>query len=236
MYNVEKWVSACMKSIKNQEYSNFQCVIIDDISTDATVSIVNDIIKDDSRFTLIVNQEKKYALQNIYEGIEFLKPADDDVIVTVDGDDWLYNMQVLNKVDVVYRSTGCLLTYGNYVRYPSGTHSTLPDYEQHIITNNSFRSAGWRATHLRTFKYKLWKNIKKEDLLDKSGNFYKMGWDLAFMFPMLEMSGGKFVNIKAPLYVYNIDNPLNDNKVNVNLQLSVDQEVRQKKRYEPLRD
>ena len=234
MYNVEKWVGNCIQSIKNQVYTDFECVIIDDISTDMTVAIVEDIIKGDPRFTLIVNQEKKYALQNIYEGIEFLDPADEDVIVTIDGDDWLYDDSVFHSVVEAYRETGCWMTYGNYIEYPNGRFPVKPDYPQHIIDSNTYRDYQWISSHLRTFKYKLWKNINREDLLDELGNFYKMGWDLAFMFPMLEMSGGKFVNIKKPLYVYNIANPLNDNKVNVDLQISVDREVRQKKKYEPI--
>jgi len=235
MYNVEKWIDKCIKSIKDQSYINFQCIIIDDISTDSTVQIVRNIINEDDRFKLIVNKEKKYALQNIYEGIDFAQPDDEDVIVTVDGDDWLYNNTVLDTLVETYASQQCWITYGNYVQYPSGRYSALSTYSPEVIYNNAFRSVAWQATHLRTFKYKLWKHIKKEDLLDQSGNYYKMGWDLAFMFPMLEMSGGRIVNINAPLYVYNIDNPLNDNKVDMELQLSIDREVRQKIKYEPIK-
>jgi len=236
MYNVEKWIGKCIESMKIQTYTNFQCVIIDDLSTDSSASIVENDIKDDSRFTLIINEEKKYALQNIYEGIEFLKPNDEDVIVTVDGDDWFYHENALDIVNKEYILTKCWMTYGSYILYPNDSWAPLPSYPQEIIDKNTFRENSWRASHLRTFKYKLWKNIKREDLLDKSGNFYRMGWDLAFMFPMLEMSNGRISTIKTPLYVYNIENPLNDNKVDANLQLSVEAEVRQKKKYNPIEE
>ena len=90
MYNVERWVSNTINSIKKQNYENFECVVIDDMSTDSSFSIVENLIKDDNRFYLVKNTEKKFALRNIYEGIEYLTPDDQDIIVTVDGDDWLY--------------------------------------------------------------------------------------------------------------------------------------------------
>ena len=40
MYNVEKWVKNTINTIKKQSYRNFECVVIDDISTDSSYSIV----------------------------------------------------------------------------------------------------------------------------------------------------------------------------------------------------
>ena len=71
MYNVEQWIEKNINSIKSQGYEEFQCILIDDISTDNTVSRVKELVKDDDRFVLHVNTEKKFALQNIYEGILF---------------------------------------------------------------------------------------------------------------------------------------------------------------------
>ena len=188
MYNVEKWISNNINSIKNQEYENFECILIDDISTDNTVEVVKKLIAGDDRFKLYVNEEKKYALQNIYEGIQKSNPSDEDIIVTVDGDDWLYHNRVLDILDYVYNEEDCFLTYGEYVKLndlknqrviPNGSY----DFPKSIVENNSFRAYRWISSHLRTFKYGLWRRIKKEDLLDNQGEFYRMAWDVAFMMP-----------------------------------------------------
>jgi hypothetical protein len=63
------------------------------------------------------------------------------------------------------------------------------------------------------------------------GKFFIMAWDLAIMFPMLEMSGEKFKCIDEILYIYNDDNPLNDFKVNLQLQLNLDKFIRSKEKY-----
>ena len=39
-YNVEDWIKICIRSIKAQSYTNFQCILIDDLSDDNTEEIV----------------------------------------------------------------------------------------------------------------------------------------------------------------------------------------------------
>ena len=75
LYNVEKWIKYCIRSIKAQEHKNFECIMIDDISTDKSVDIINKEITGDSRFKLITNTKKAYALKNICDGIEISNPS-----------------------------------------------------------------------------------------------------------------------------------------------------------------
>jgi glycosyltransferase involved in cell wall biosynthesis len=206
-------------------------VLIDDISTDNSYERCIETVGDDNRFSIIKNEEKKYALKNIVEGIGFAKPDDDDIVITVDGDDWLYDDEVFQKVNQTYINTGCLITYGNYERYPDGKLGHCSKYSAHIVNTNAFRQDMWRASHLRTFKYKLWKNIKEEDFLDNEGNYLDVTWDLAFMFPMLEMAGEKSQYIDDILYVYNCANPLNDHKIDNAYQMSLEREIRTKQSY-----
>ena len=50
MYNVEEWVETTIQSVKEQTYKNYQCVLVDDMSTDGTVKTVRKLIKGDKRF------------------------------------------------------------------------------------------------------------------------------------------------------------------------------------------
>ena len=81
------------------------------------------------------------------------------------------------------------MTYGSYVIYPGGQDSSfhVSEYSQDIIESGDFKKdPAWRASHLRTFKYKLAKRLIKEDLTDEDGEYYQMTWDQAMMFPMME--------------------------------------------------
>lgn len=231
-YNVEKWILNCIRSVKLQEYKNFQCILIDDISTDNTVSLIEQEIKNDNRFVLLKNKTKCFALENIYNAIKVSNPNDEDVIITLDGDDWLASKKTLNILKDNYDNFDCWMTYGSYVEYPTKNVGKFSkQIPQFVINNNSYREYEWCSSHLRTFKYKLWNKIEKQDLLDEDGKFYRMTWDLSFMFPMLELSGEKAKYISDILYVYNVDNPINDHKVDNYLQVRLESQIRNKKRY-----
>jgi hypothetical protein len=73
-----------------------------------------------------------------------------------------------------------------------------------------------------------------EDLISRSGSFYQMAWDQAIMFPMLEMSGHRAKFISQILYIYNSANPINDCKVDRQLQQSLETVLRTQKRYHRL--
>ena len=229
LYNVEKWIRTNINSVLSQTFENYECYYIDDMSTDSTSSVIESFNSD--KINLIRNNEKKYALRNIVEAIQLAKPNDEDIIVTLDGDDWLSRkdcLQILNS----YYQDDTLLTYGRYMNYPQGTLPVnVTKYSNHVVENNSYREAPWRASHLRSFKYKLWKQIDLNDLKDGDGNFYEMAWDLAFMFPMLEMAGDRWKYVKEVLYCYNLTNPLNDHKVDHTKQLRLDAEIRKKAKY-----
>ena len=61
-----------------------------------------------------------------------------------------------------------------------------------------------------------------------------MAWDLAMMLPMLEMSGFHSKFIPDILYIYNTENPLNDHKVNLNLQQKLSHQILSSPKYEKL--
>ena len=58
-YNAEKYIERSLLSIMGQRFKDFTCYITDDMSTDNTVNIVKDLIKNDDRFILIENKIKK---------------------------------------------------------------------------------------------------------------------------------------------------------------------------------
>ena len=232
LYNVQDWVKKCVKSIQLQTYSNYECYLVDDISTDSSREIIKSLIQDDERFVLIENTEKKFALRNIYEAIEHSGDNPEDVIVTLDGDDWFATKKALEILNEVYLENRCFMTYGSYIEFPSMKRGPFCKQIPHdVVKGSTYRQSKWFSSHLRTFKRHLWERIEVSDL--KNGDeFFRMTWDMAFMFPMLEMSGPLAIHIDKMLYSYNRQNPLNDDKVNHRLQLLTERHIREKNKYE----
>ena len=232
-YNAEKWIGKCIASIKDQKYKNYQCYIIDDNSTDKSHEVISQLIEEDPRFILVKNKKNVGALENIYTAIQKCDPDAEDIIVTLDGDDWFSSPLVLDLLNYTYEKQKCWMTYGSYLEYPTGNKGKFSQQiPWEVIEENKFRQSPWFSSHLRTFKYKLWQDIRKEDLLETEGQFYSMAWDLAFMLPMLEMSGHRSHFISDPLYIYNNDNPLNDHKKDNSKQRQLEANIRHKDRYE----
>ena len=241
-YNVEDWIMNTIRSVKAQDHTNFQCVLINDISTDNTLEVARKEIGSDSRFDIIDNKEKKYVLQNFISGIEYSEPDKEDVIITLDGDDWFARKEVLSILEKTYKEKDCWLTYGSYVEYPSLVKGKFSrPVPESIIKENTFRESPWMTSHLRSWKYGLWKKVDQDrsffepDPVDENNHFANC-WDLAYMFPLIEMAANRMEYIDDVLYVYNRKNPLNVDKINHMSQLQMEQKIRGMKKYDPLKE
>ncbi len=232
-FNNAAWYEKNLNSIFSQKYSNYRVVYIDDISGDNTADLVEALVKkagQEHRFTLIRNEERRLALANIFYAVHDCD--DDEIIISVDGDDWLYDNQVLYKINRAYSTQNIWLTHGSIIEYPSGNKGWSIPIPKDIVNRNAFRE--YRCpSHLRTFYAWLFKKIELDDLL-YDGKFYEMTWDMAMMWPMIEMAGDRHAFIKDLLYVYNIRTPLSDNKVNPNLQRYYDLYIRAMPPYQKL--
>ena len=229
-YNCAEWIEKCVKSIVRQKYSNFKCYLVDDMSTDNSCEKIKKLIKNDNRFELIQNKDKKYALGNIAHVLGKKDLKDDDVVILMDGDDWLSSSAVLSKLNKEYKRN-VFLTYGSYVYSTNGQKGVEPsEYPDEVIKNSAFRKDVWRASHLRSFKYHLWKKLDHSDLKN-DGKYFEMTYDQAIMLPLLEMSAERSVYIPEVLYVYNRQNPLSVDKIKAKKQSELAVQIRNKKPY-----
>ena len=56
VYNAEKYLEICIKSVMQQTYSFFECILINDGSRDNSENVIKNIIKDDERFKYIYQE------------------------------------------------------------------------------------------------------------------------------------------------------------------------------------
>ena len=235
-YNAEEWIDRTIKSVKDQKYSNFECIIVDDISPDSTWEKIESFATD-SFFTNIKNTEKKYALKNINDVIDSCSASPDDVIVILDGDDWFATDYTLSKLNDYYSNDDIFMTYGSFVRFPDGLIGhEASEYSDSVVNEGAFRKDTWRASHLKTFKNFIWQKIAKEDLKNDEGEFYETAYDQAIMLPLLEMAGTRSKYIPEILCVYNIGNPNAVRKTRMQKQYQTMLNIRKKSPYKRLSD
>ncbi|MCI0382105.1 MAG: glycosyltransferase family 2 protein [Chlamydiae bacterium] len=232
-FNNSSYVEKNLQSVLQQKYKNFRLIYIDDHSTDDTYEKASRLIRESGlqqRAILIRNEENLGALANIYRAVHSCD--DREIVVLVDGDDYLAHEYVLTKLNKIYSSRDVWVTYGNFLNYPDFTQKPVSckKFSKSVIRNNQFRKKEWVASHLRSFYVGLFKKIKLKDFIYR-GRFFPMAGDLAVMFPLLEMSRKHTAFIKDILYLYNRTNPLSDHKIHFQFQQECTNAIRKAKPY-----
>lgn len=233
-YNNKNLYKKNLDSVMFQNYSNYRIIYIDDNSPDGTGNLVKQYIKEKNKnnlVNLICNDTRKKAFANLYKAIHSCD--DNEIIVTVDGDDFLKDNDVLKYLNAMYSNFNIWLTYGQFELLSNKKSGHSKKYPDNIIEQNGFRDYGFCASHLRTFYAWLFKLIKLEDLI-YFDSFFPMAWDLAMMLPMLEMAGHRHKFISKILYVYNDLNILSDYKTDLNLQRKLTKLILSKTKYQVL--
>ena len=208
-YNDEDWVEYNLASILNQTYSNYKVMYYNDASEDNTYQKVLNIVEDNPKFTLHNRNENKGALYSYLKCLDTLE--DEDILVCLSGDDWLFNDDVLENLNNFYNENDVWMTYGKFYCWDGVSDITEGNpqntaYPEFVHKHKLYRKDTWRASHLRTFKgflvKKLDENIFKSNLDSK---YYDHAADLAMSFPCLEMCGkDKIGVVDFPSYVYNV--------------------------------
>ena len=228
LYNAERYVKKCIDSMKMQNQP-FKCYITDDISTDSSAAIVEKEIKDDPRFVLIKNSIKLYQPGNYYF-ISKLNNPDDAIVITLDGDDWFPDANVITRVKHYYSNPRILMHFGQFDEFNGS--GTWKGFTKRPSDLRNIRRCGWSTSHLRTFKLGLFRQIREEDLRGPNGSFWECTGDMATMFPMIEMCSPDRIGFTEDInMIYNSENPLNDHKVNTKVQRSYDRDIRMMPRY-----
>lgn len=254
-YHSSRWVARCLQSIRTQSYANFRCVVVDDASTDGTYEAACAAVGDDPRFVAFRNENRQLALANLVKGTRLAAASGEDVVVVVDGDDWLKDARVFERLASIYTDPGVWLTYGSseflkppglrarihkaLLRRPARCHAA--EYPAVVRAHNLYRYHPGRflATHLRTYRKFLWDGIRDEDLRDDNGEYFSAGADPVTMWPMMEMATDRHIRfIPDILYVYNNDHGLSDNRQKANWyeteQFRVNVITRARKAYAPI--
>lgn len=226
-YNPGEFLETCVNTLMSQKYDSFKVIFVDDCSNDGSYE---KLPHNDEKAIIIKNETRKTALENIHDAImNHCEP--DDIVVLVDGDDWLPNKNVLSYINDFYNDNDCWIMYGQ-ASWTDGRRGFASAYPKSEFAG--LRKGAFRVSHVRTFRAGLYQKIQEQDsnfscMKDSNGEFYKMTYDVAIMFPIMEMAGYEKVKFNDTiLYVYNRNNPISDDRVNQQLQWNIHAEISNK--------
>lgn len=226
--NCFSYIKECANSIINQEYENWIAVFADDYSFDYS----SKQIPKHKNIRYVRNEERMTALPNIHKAIMVSDLEEEDVICLLDGDDYLIDNKALDILNSLYQDD-TLLTYGQY-QYSNGNMGHCKSYTKEEFDN--LRNGSYWASHIRTFKFKLYKELLIQDpslscYKNKDGEFFKMTYDIAMMTPLMEIAGFERIKFNPkPIYYYRLHNN-NDHMVNWALQKDIEKEIFSKNKF-----
>lgn len=191
VYNVEKYIKKCLKSVLNQSEKDFELILVDDGSTDSSGLICNKYKEKDDRIK-VIHTENNGLMSAWMRGV---KEAQTDYIVFVDSDDWIASGMFEKMWEAVERKAPDLVSC-NFVKVEFKQKIRCKysvaagDYDQYqikkniypvMLNNGDFQGRGINISRCA-------KMIKKSIIIDnlKYCNMnIQYGEDLNIIFPIL---------------------------------------------------
>lgn len=110
IYNVEKYLDKCIKSILNQTYRDLEIILVDDGSTDKCNNICDNYAEIDTRIKVI--HQKNAGLSSARNtGISLSKG---EYIYFVDSDDWIEENLIEDNISIMLSKNLDIIIFGFY--------------------------------------------------------------------------------------------------------------------------
>lgn len=152
VYNTEKYVLRCLKSISESTFNEFEVLVVDDGSTDSSPSICDEFAQMDSRF-MVFHSENMGVSHARNLGLDNAKGK---YIVFIDSDDEIGK----DRIKCLVEAEPCDMIFGRYTNVVGEDRSILCygdigdisiDQYREILNNNKFLRPAvvWNGCYLR---------------------------------------------------------------------------------------
>ena len=108
VYQVEKYIRKCIESIQAQTFSDFELILVDDGSKDASGKICDEYAKKDDRIKVIHKKNEGVALAR-NDGIKLSKGK---YVCFIDGDDWIEKFMIENCMNRILDTEADVIFHG----------------------------------------------------------------------------------------------------------------------------
>lgn len=165
VYNVEAYLEKCLESILRQTWQDFELILVDDGSTDASGDICDRFAASDKRIT-VIHKKNEGVTSARKAGI---LAATGEFVGWVDADDWI-EKDYFESFVAAQRESGADIVAGNHFRdigeQSYTVHNDIPDgqYDSKSILPNLIYSGKFFELGLHA---SLWSKLIRKELLDK---------------------------------------------------------------------
>lgn len=161
-YNNGKYFNDCWKSIINQTYTNWEVIIVDDKSTDNSLDLINNIIKDDKRVKIFVNN-KNFGCG--YTKRRCAELATGDLYGFLDPDDAL-EPNALEVMNLIFTTNSlAVLAYSKHTKCDENLKCISNKYDTKLVDTQDlyFFNINAIISHLCVFRASAYKKTEGID-------------------------------------------------------------------------
>jgi glycosyltransferase involved in cell wall biosynthesis len=193
-YNSENYIQKTLDSLNEQTENHLEIVIVDDGSTDNSVDIIRQFIKDKPNFNLVVNEINLGGGGSKKKGIAL---ATGEIMGFVDCDDYLHHQAVEKMKEAHVRYDECGLIYSD---------AYLVDGKNNIkgLLRRSEKLAEGETILEKdcAFHFATWKRHYYEKCDTGFNEMFNVAYDLDLYYKLEEV--GRVHFIETPLYYYRV--------------------------------
>lgn len=206
-FNCQDKIIRTLYSIVGQTYGNWEMFIIDDMSTDNTLSVVNDFVDQHNlrkKINIISREEKFGETRNTHDIVRNLNT--DNVVVRVDAGDYITDLGCLEQLHEIYKAHSPAVLWTKHRWSFTSKNISGP-----VSTNISVYNQPWRSSHMKTFRVRDFLGLNEKNFKDEDGNWIMIACDQAIFLPMMERAR---INHRPMIFwdkeIYHYDIDLND--------------------------
>ncbi|MBR1569649.1 MAG: glycosyltransferase family 2 protein [Bacteroidales bacterium] len=149
-YNLGQYLGETLKSVMNQTFTDWECLIVENGSTDGSLHVVNAFCDADSRFVPVVFSENMGVAAARNRGVEL---AEGKYILFLDADDLIAPHYMADAVAALEADAALSVVYGKGERFGAETTWDLPPFsmETMLASNCLYISCFFRKADAAAF-------------------------------------------------------------------------------------
>ncbi|MCD7969903.1 MAG: glycosyltransferase [Alistipes sp.] len=160
VYNVEKYIERCIRSILDQTFQDFEVILVNDGSTDRSMEIVEKFARVDNRFVILHNPKNMGLMWTRKVGYDKAKGK---YFVFCDSDDYLPSNSLEKLYNVITDSRASIVAGG--VQYVSDKKQLAKRYNK--LSYGSDSEAVYKSLLTGELLHNLWGKIFDRKLFDQ---------------------------------------------------------------------
>lgn len=192
-YNAETYISKCLESLKNQTFSDFDVVFIDDCSSDNTLKVIEDFSKNNALNIKVLRNEKNSG--PAFSRNLGIAAADGKYIAFCDSDDWYDSEYLSYMVNAANENDADMVLCNSNKVLPSGKKIRIGTFHRKEMVLDTKSVLLFGVDSLCAIM------IRREIISDISLPDIRNGEDMAII-PLLILASQKFNVVEKPIYNY----------------------------------